>query len=83
MKPSPSYMQSLVVSACQSFRSVAPFFFLAKIPILLFFFGGGGGGGFVHLKIFFFLNLKIQKGMWPYRHAHDVLLVTLILNMCL
>ena len=49
------------------FRSVAPFFFLAKVPFWLFFF------------FFFFL---ILEGVWLYSHAHDVPLVTLILNIC-
>ena len=44
-----------------SFRPVAPFFFLSKVPFF-----------------FFFLVLK---GVWPYRYAYDVPLVTLILNV--
>ena len=31
MGPTPCYSQSQVASACQSFRPVAPFFFLAKV----------------------------------------------------
>ena len=34
MGPTPCYLQSQVVSAYQSFRSVAPFFFLVKVPSL-------------------------------------------------
>ena len=37
MGPTPCYLQSLVVSACQSLRSVAPFSFLTKVPFLAFF----------------------------------------------
>ena len=32
----PCYLQSQVVSACQSFRPVAPFFFLAKLPFMAY-----------------------------------------------
>ena len=38
MGATPSYLHSQVVSACQSFRSVVPLFFLAKVPFLPFFF---------------------------------------------
>ena len=31
MGPTPCYLQSLVVSVCQNFKPVAPFFFLAKV----------------------------------------------------
>ena len=34
MGPTLHYLQSQVVSACQSFRPVAPFFLLAKVPFL-------------------------------------------------
>ena len=34
--PTPCYSQSQIVSAYQSFRSVAPLFFLAKVPFLAF-----------------------------------------------
>ena len=64
MGPTPCYSKGQVVSACQSFRPVAPFFFLVKIPFLV--------------CVFFF---KIQKGVWPYRYAYDVPLVTLLLNI--
>ena len=36
--PTPCYSQSQDVSACQSFRPVAPFFFLAEVEIFGFFF---------------------------------------------
>ena len=32
MGPTPCYSQCQVVSVCQSFRHVAPFFSLAKVP---------------------------------------------------
>ena len=57
----PCYLQSQIVSACRTFRPVAPLFFLEKVLFLAF--------------------LKIQKGVWPYRYAHDVPLVTLILTI--
>ena len=38
MGRTPCYIQSQVVSACQRFRPVAPFFFLAKVPFLFCFF---------------------------------------------
>ena len=56
----PCYSHSQVVFACQSFRPVAPFFFMAKVPFLAF---------------------LIQKGVWSYKYANDVPLVTLILNI--
>ena len=62
MESTPCYLQSQVVSACQSFRHVAPFFFWQKYRFCLF--------GFL-----------IQKGVWPYRYAYDIPLVTLILNI--
>ena len=34
----PHVIHSQVVSVCQSFRPVAPFIFLAKVPFYLFFF---------------------------------------------
>ena len=37
MGPTPCYSQSQVVSAYQSFRPVAPFFFLEKVPNWPFF----------------------------------------------
>ena len=55
------FVDSQVVSACQSFRPVAPFFFLTKLPLLPFFY---------------------IEGLWPYRHANDVSLDTMILNVC-
>ena len=57
----PCYSLSQVVSICQSFRPLTPFFFLTKVPFLAFF-------------------LEYRK-VWPYRHAYDVPLVTLILNI--
>ena len=36
MGPTPCYLQSQVVSACQSFRLAVPFFFLAKVSFLAF-----------------------------------------------
>ena len=60
--PTPCYLQSLVVSASQSFTPVTPFLFLTRVPFWAFFF-------------------KIQKGVWPYRYAYDIPLVTLILNI--
>ena len=50
------------MSACQSCKPVAPFFFLAKVP-------------FWASSSFFFL------GVWSYRYAYDVPLVTLILKI--
>ena len=38
MGPTPSYLQSQVVSACQSFRPLAPFLFLVKDPFLVLYF---------------------------------------------
>ena len=35
--PTPYYSKRQVVSACQNFRPVAPFFFLVKLPFLTFF----------------------------------------------
>ena len=65
MGPTPYYSKNQVVSAYPSFRLVAPFF-------LLFFLA----------KVpFWFLFFLIQKGVWPYRHAYDAPLVTLILNI--
>ena len=52
------------MSACQSFRSVAPFF--------LFF--------WKKYHICFVLFFDTEK-VWPYRHAYDIPLVTLILNI--
>ena len=98
--------QSQSVSVCQSFRPVAPFFFLAKVPFLAFKQYRNGCGHidmlmtlplvtlilnnkFVGLTPLFFLAKKpflglfflIQKGVWPYGHAHDIPLVTLTLNI--
>ena len=36
MRSTPCYLQSQVLSACQSFRPVAPLFFLAEVPLWLF-----------------------------------------------
>ena len=50
------------------------------LPLALFLFSGkstrgrGGGGGGLYCGSF-----RIQKGVWPYGHAHDVPLVTLII----
>ena len=48
------------MSACQSFRCIDPFYFLAKVSFFGFF--------------------NTERGD-PYIHAHDVPLVTLILNI--
>ena len=61
MRLTPCYSLSQVVSICQSFRPLTPFFFLTKVPFLAFF-------------------LEFRK-VWPYRHAYDVPLVTLIQNI--
>ena len=37
MGPTTCYSQSQTVSACQGFRPVAPFFFMAKVPFLAYF----------------------------------------------
>ena len=63
----PSNPQSQVVSACQRFRPVAPFFFLAKVP-------------FLPLKMFL---KKIQKGVWPYRYALVTLIIYIYGLVCL
>ena len=55
--PTLCYSKGQVVSACQSFRPVAPFFFLALLTLL----------AFLYIK---------RCG-----HDHDVLMVTLILNI--
>ena len=36
---------------------------------------------FFLVKVPFLAVLKIKNGVWAYRHAHDVTLVTLILNI--
>ena len=66
MEPIRCYSQGVCMP---KFRPVAPFFFLATVPFffLCFFWGGGGGGN--------------KKGVWPYRYAFDVPLVTLIPNI--
>ena len=56
------------MSACQSFRPVAPFFFLAKVP-------------FLFVVVFFGSVFFIKKGVWPYKYADDIPMVTLILNI--
>ena len=60
MAATPCYSKSQVVSVCQSFRPVAPFFFSGKVPFVVF---------------------LIQKGIWPYRHAYDIPLMTVIRNI--
>ena len=50
MGPTPCYLQSQVVFACQSFRSVASFIFLAKYNFRLFFFKYRKGYG--HIDMF-------------------------------
>ena len=56
------------MSACQSFRPVAPFFFFSGKSIIK------KKKKKKKKKIYIY----IYKGVWPYRHAHDVPLVTLI-----